>query len=256
MYRLIAALGVVLLSTLLSTEAFANPTPIVYHYCQFTPFNPPLRIYFSAAFGTAEIKDKKVENAFADYVSKKYSEKGSVGCGDLNSLAEAESQLKRNEILSANKQNNRKVIETGWQYDAAAASAAPSPAASSTPSAASSGRQFFHFCEAGGATRPEGGGAQLHNVPMPMYISDIYPVPMDKNIGHADGVAFAQFLGEKYDPYFKTARANCGGNFTSMEAAQAGKQQQEDTYRKNASLNRWNSNVIETGWKWAGAASR
>src|ERR1035441_2524911 len=136
---------------------------------------------------------------------------------------------------------------------------APSPSASSTSSAGSSGRLFYHLCGAGGATRTEGGGIQAHKVPMPLYMSDIYPVPMDKNINHADGVAFGKFLSGKYDPYFDTngvSVRSCGGNFTTLEAAQAGKQKQEDAYRKNASLlpsTFPNSNVIETGWKWTGA---
>jgi hypothetical protein len=90
---------------------------------------------------------------------------------------------------------------------------------------------------------------------MPLYVSDIYPVPMDKGINNADGVAFAQFLGEKYDPYFKKVRAHCGGNLRSMEAAQAEKQKLKDEYRNNARLSPStypNSNVIETGWKWTG----
>jgi hypothetical protein len=143
---------------------------------------------------------------------------------------------------------------TNQQVDAPA----PSPSTSPTPSRTSSGRQFYHFCKLGGATRPEGGGIQYHAVAMPLYVSDIYPVPMDKGINNADGVAFAQFLGEKYDPYFKKVRASCGGIVRSMEAAQADKQKLEDEYRNNARLSPSmypNSNVIETGWKWTGAGS-
>jgi hypothetical protein len=116
MYRSIAALGVVLLSTLASTDTFANPAPTTYHYCEFTPFNPQTRTYFSVAFGTTEIDDTKVKNAFADYVSKKYAETGSAGCPHFNSLAEAESQLKRERTIYSNKTNNRKIIETGWKW--------------------------------------------------------------------------------------------------------------------------------------------
>jgi hypothetical protein len=147
---------------------------------------------------------------------------------------------------------------TSQQPNATAPSPSASSAPSSTSSAGSSGRLFYHFCRAGGATRIEGyGTAQLHRVAMPWYMSDIYAVPMYKNINHADGVAFNQFLGEKYDFYFKKASdRNCNGNDTSMEAAQARKQKSEDELReiaRRAPSTYPNSNVIETGWKWTGA---
>jgi hypothetical protein len=243
-----------------STNAAAKTGPTRYLYCEVSPYtnSNPLRVYFSPAFATNAPKDLPVRLAFVKYVSAKYSESGSGSCAAFITMDQAEAELKRNEDLMGNAQNKRKIIPTEWKYDADAANepvGAPAQSASSNPSAALPGRSLYHVCKAGGANRIEGVGMQRHKVPMPLYMSDIYPVPTDKDINHADGKAFAQFLSTKYDPYFKNQSRLCGENWRSMEEAQAGKKKLEEEYQNNARLNSSdypNSNVIETEWKWEG----
>lgn len=127
-----------------------------------------------------------------------------------------------------------------------------------------SGPVFYRFCTTGGGTRMEGGGAAMHRIAMPLYVSDVFVVPQDK-VTHPE-VDFADFVGEKYDPHFKKStdptaarhekRAFCRGNATTPEEARKEKQQMEDSYRRNARSSPSdypNSKIVETGWKWGGS---
>lgn len=141
----------------------------------------------------------------------------------------------------------------------APAEPASPPQSSAPPSSAAtgSGPQFFHVCRVGGDARTiRSSPAESRTVSDPLYVSDPYPVPMNVNINHADGAAFAHYLDSKYGTSFSSQTSHiCGGNYRTLEAAQDGKQQAIARFRDAARLfpqAHPNSNIVETGWTWSG----
>jgi hypothetical protein len=198
-----------------------------------------------------------VREAFANYVSTKYSVKAIGSCAAFATVEAAEAERKRNADNIGNHQNRRKVIPTDWEYtDGAATATEHSPVKDvSGPGPAAEAMPLYHVCIAGGTTYTEGYGMAAKHVRLPLYVSDIFQVPNDRDINHADGIAFAEFLNTTYGPYFKGQSRLCGGNSRSLEQAQAFKQKKEDSYRDNTRLTSdslQNHNIVETKWTWKG----
>lgn len=113
MYNPKMFLAATLLFGVLPAAGFAKPSPTIYHFCLIVPEYQPLRVYFSNIFETETLNTDAMKGAFADFVKKKYSDTGSVSCGDFENLEEATAQLKGSHEALANK---ARFIETGWKW--------------------------------------------------------------------------------------------------------------------------------------------
>ena len=83
-------------------------------------------IYFSAVFDTVgALNNEKWNDAFNDFLRKNYSAEGLVTCTVLNTVREAERNLKAR--VGGVRASNHKAVETGWRYNASVVITKPAP---------------------------------------------------------------------------------------------------------------------------------
>ena len=97
------------------------------------------------------------------------------------------------------------------------------------------------------------GPTQRHSVADPLYVSDLFPVPANKNINHIDSKGFLHFVNLRYGTSYSGERG-CGGNFRTMDEAREAKEKFEAHYKDDARRSpsaHPNANIVETGWMWS-----
>ena len=96
------------------TAVFSKDVPPPTH--TFCAVGHESTMYFSAVFDTAgALVDPRWNDSFNDFLSKTYSAEGLVTCTIMNTVREAERNLKAR--VGGVRANNHKAVETGWKYD-------------------------------------------------------------------------------------------------------------------------------------------
>jgi hypothetical protein len=83
-------------------------------------------MYFSAVFDTpGALINPRWNDSFNEFLRKNYSAEGEAQCTIMNTVREAEFNLKAR--VGGVRANNHKAVETGWRYNASLAAAKPAP---------------------------------------------------------------------------------------------------------------------------------
>jgi len=83
-------------------------------------------MYFSAVFDTTgALVNPKWNDSFNEFLRKTYSAEGEAQCTIMNTVREAERNLKAR--IGGVRANNHKAVETGWRYNASLVAAKPAP---------------------------------------------------------------------------------------------------------------------------------
>jgi hypothetical protein len=85
--------------------------PSLYGVCQ--AISDPHTAYFSAPFQVPNGNSSQWEQAFAQFLQKKYQYTGNVGCVRMGSLSDAQAYIKQ---LDDAIRPTKKIVETGWEY--------------------------------------------------------------------------------------------------------------------------------------------
>jgi hypothetical protein len=86
-------------------------------WCQFTPHVPNFQGFYDSNSFQANAGARKIQQAFVDYISAKYSIPGTASCSESETLEKAEAQRTTLETNLGHQKFN--IIQTGWTYDPA-----------------------------------------------------------------------------------------------------------------------------------------
>jgi hypothetical protein len=202
-----------------------GPPPYAVCWAQLGGYTP----YVSAAFDAAKGDPNMLVPTFIEYLKQKYGYKGFAACDRLNSLAEAQSDLKKIvdnfRSVRFNNGSHQEVIETGWTYTATANDQAIQAAGTAYVPGTS-----LTFCVTPSSAQRV------------IYFSTVTPASATVTQGDREA-SFAAFLQKKYG--YRTSTSCPDTNITTPGAAK-----DYVTYRqvKIADYRSSSYTVIETDW--------